>query len=126
MPNATARANAQAMPDEPKHASPDQLAARIKFEAAYSDWLAARSATCDPALDESDAVANERDKRLRDAEFALVGTRAPYGWAVMQKLEFVEGLVANDYEAGKPAYPLAILALASVKADMLAIGFWKG
>ena len=122
MSDSTARANAQFMPDAPPTASPEQLLARLKFDAAYSEWLAAKAAAFDPAADESDIAAEKRSDRLMAAEFALVATPAPLGWAVLMKLEFVEGLIAHEFENGKSTYPLAVLALASVKADMLVIG----
>ena len=126
MPKDPLAANAQAMPDDQKVATPDQIAAREAFEAAYCEWLTAKAASCDQSLDQSDAVANKRYDRVRAAEIALIATPAPIGWQVLQKLEFVESMIAHNFEAGEPKYPLAILALAAVKADMLAIGFKEG
>jgi len=121
MPNTTLAANAQAMPEEPFHATPEGLAARFKWEVAYSEWLAAKAAAYDPTADESDAAATARYSRREAAELALIATPAPLPWALLQKIEFVEQMMSDTFEAGEPAYPLASLALASVRTDFMAL-----
>jgi hypothetical protein len=59
----------------------------------------------------------------REAEIRLIQTPSPAGWALVQKMELVEHLVTLDTEAGPPAYPLVIVALAAIRADILALGF---
>src|ERR1700744_2831715 len=122
MPNANARANARTMPEDtplPDDArlGPAAIAARLKFDAAYSGWLAARAASADPGGDDADEVRSKIYAAERAAQITLINTPAPVGWAVLQKLELVEHIITNDAEAGLPTYPLAIVALAAVRAD---------
>jgi hypothetical protein len=116
---------ATAPPDDPGGATLKEIAYREKFDAAYSEWLAARADIYAAREDDGDEAADKRFARERAAELALVSMPAPsgYGGAVQQKFELLESMVATDYEAGEPAYPLVVLAVASIKADLLAFGF---
>jgi hypothetical protein len=43
----------------------------------------------------------------------------------MRKWEVVEGIVAQEAHGGRNTYPIAIVGLAALKADVLAIGLKK-
>jgi hypothetical protein len=108
------------MPDEAAVKTYDAEAHRA-FNGAYSEWLAARAALEEPG-DRSDAEGNRRFKRRADAEVALMATPAPFRDAVWMKFELVEHLVIEERLTGESAYPLFLLALASLKADLFRVG----
>jgi hypothetical protein len=109
------------MPTDPKYIEDDLR--RERFEAAYREFLAARADLYALHADDDDTEAyNARSRREELAEAALIATRAPGSWALFQKWEIVEGTLAKEVDAGQSVYPLTILALAALKADVLAIG----
>jgi hypothetical protein len=121
MPNTTLRADAQSLPIDPAEIENDLR--RERFEAAYREFLAARADLYALHADDDDTEAyNARSRREELAEAALIATRAPGSWALFQKWEIVEGTLAKEVDAGQSLYPLTILALAALKADVLAIG----
>ena len=79
MPDATVRANAQVLPDqtEAEPISAKAIAGRIRFDAAYSEWLAARAAVSNPGGDGADEAQNRLYAREREAEAKLIHTQAP-------------------------------------------------
>ena len=117
MPNATVRANARPTPGEI-----ESDLRRDRFDEAYRDYLAAK-ADLYAQHDESDEDGMAARVRRADiAELALIGTRAPYAYALMQKWDVVESHLAKEAENGQEVYPVTILGLAALKADVLAIG----
>jgi hypothetical protein len=102
-------------------ASADAADKRRAFDGAASEWLAARAALEAPG-ERGDTEADRLQARRDAAEFALVATPADYPDAVWLKFDLIENLVTGDRVGGNSVYPLAILALASLKADILSIG----
>ena len=102
--------------------SPKLLAKMARFSAAYAEWLAARADLAAKHEDESEAAEAIRYERERAAELALATTPAPHSSAIWQKWEFLDFLMTDEIDAGSPIYPLAIVALASLKADIAALG----
>jgi len=98
--------NAAPSSDAPHGQTPTQIAAHMKFVAAFAAWLAARAAVADPGGDDADEVRSKLHGAEREAEIRLIQTPSPAGWALVQKMEFVEHLVTLDTEGGPPAYPL--------------------
>ena len=121
MPKDTFAANAASMPAETAISNSGNLEDRLKWEAAYSGWLAAKADTFAPVADDSDEARTAVYNRLTAAKLNLIATPAPLTWAILQKLQFVEEMFADDFEVGEPAYPLALLALASVRTDFMAL-----
>jgi hypothetical protein len=78
-----------------------------------------RARTLRQKLGRSDAETDRLQARLDAAEVALVATPAAYPDAVWLKFDLIENLATGDCVAGNSVYPLAILALASLKADIL-------
>jgi hypothetical protein len=95
---------------------------RRAFDGAASEWLAARAALETPGGERTDPETDRLQARLDAAEVALVATPAAYPDAVWLKFELIENLVTGDRVAGNSVYPLTILALASLKADIISIG----
>ena len=95
-----------------------------RFDAAYAEWLAARADLA--ARHEGDDGTEEAERRRMDreraAELALIAAPAPHATAVWQKWGFVEHLMNEDIDGGPFAYPTAVVALASLKADIAALG----
>ena len=90
------------------------------FERLYRDWHAARAAAYDP-----DAP-NDRTPGLMDkctaAERALMTAVAPLPWAVFYKWELLDYMLASEAEDGRYTDNRVIVALASIKADVLRFG----
>jgi hypothetical protein len=93
-----------------------------RFNAAYAEWLAARADIAARHVDESDEAEVKRYDREREAELAFATTPAPHSTAVWRKWGFVDYLMTDDIDCGSPRYPLAVVARASLKADVAALG----
>ena len=117
MPNATVRANAQAMPRDI-----EADLRRDRFDEAYREFLAARADVYAQHDENDQEAADARSRRAELAELSLIAARAPHGWALMQKWDVVEAHLAKEVEGGQEVYPVTILGLAALKADVLAIG----
>jgi hypothetical protein len=104
--------------------APALAAACERFGAAYSEWLAARSdlAARHKGDDASQEAESMRADRERTAELALIATPAPHATAVWRKWGFVEHLMSEEIDGGQSVYPAAVVALASLKADIFALG----
>jgi hypothetical protein len=120
MPNDTLAANAASMPKG--HVSERDQYLRHRWVTAYAEHLAARADFYAHHDDESDEASEVRSRRKGEAVSALMSTHAPSGWALMQKWAVVEAVLANECESGLSTYPLTIVGLAALKADVLAIG----
>ena len=101
--------------------SPEMKVAKERFDAAHTEWLCARA---DLAVrhedDDNEEAEQRRYHRELDAMRTLAVVQAPHASAVWAKWSFVEHLILFDIEAGQAKYPLVIVALASLKADILA------
>jgi hypothetical protein len=103
--------------------SPKLRAAMDRFDAAYAEWLVARADLAAQHQDgDSEAAEQRRADRESAAELALATTPAPHASAVWQKWAFVEHYVASDLDAGESIYPLVVVALASLRADIMVLG----
>ena len=121
MPNATLRANARTLPEEETDAKADNADDRHEVDVAYYEWLLARAAL-EQAGDCSDVEGDRRLARRHAAEVALMAAPAAYPDGIWFKFELVESLVSEERIAGAAGYPLHLLALASLKADLISIG----
>ena len=102
--------------------SPRLLAAIQRFDAAYAEWLAARADAAAEHAGDAEESEQKRYDRERAAELALIATPAPHAAAIWSKWELVDRIVAQDNDDGPGRYPLAIVALAALKADIMALG----
>lgn len=114
-------------PPEPAAPEPDAarahaIAKRLAFERLHRDYLAARAAFDDPD-GPADGEARERlDDAHGAAQMALLMTPAPLPFCVWHKWEVLERLMTVDAESGQDIRNPAIVALASLKADVLRFG----
>jgi hypothetical protein len=90
------------------------------FERVYRDWHAARAAAYDPDAPD-DRKPGLMDK-CNEAEKALMTAVAPLPWAVFHKWELLDYMVTDEAEAGRYTDNRVIVALASIKADVLRFG----
>lgn len=113
----------------PDLSSPDggmspRLAAAVKrFDAAYAEFLAAKA---DYVADHDDDVDEAADRARYDrqsaAERALVSTPAPHSSAFWEKFALLERALTEEADTGQLSYPLTIVMLGALKADILALG----
>ena len=54
----------------------------FRFEAAFSEYLAARANVYAPIGEDTDEAIEQRGRREHIAEAALISTPAPYVWAI--------------------------------------------
>jgi hypothetical protein len=108
---------------EAGEASAEMKGAKERFDAAHREWLCARADMAARHEDDNTEEAEQRRyHRELDAMRALAAVQAPHAGGVWEKWAFVEYLIQFDIEAGQSKYPLVIVALASLKADVLSIG----
>jgi hypothetical protein len=102
---------------------PPQLASACdRFDAAFAEWLAARADSAADHDEDSQEADRARYDRERAAELALISTPAPNSDAVWKKWQLLELAMTHEADTGPFVYPLPILALAALKADILALG----
>jgi len=102
--------------------TPEQLAQRARFERLYGDWHTARAALSNPDLPEDDVSANARSRKLDEAERALLTTPAPLPCGVWMKWEVLDQIMTNEAESGANTDNRVLVAVASIKADVLRFG----
>jgi hypothetical protein len=102
--------------------SPKMLAAMARFDTAYAEWLAARADLAARHENETDEEAQRRGDREDAAALALATTPAPHSTAVWNKWNFLEHYVAGEVEDGPSDYPIMVVALASLRADITTLG----
>jgi hypothetical protein len=107
-------------PDNPF--SPKMLSAMARFDAAYAEWLAARADLAVSHENDTDEATQRRADREDAAVLALATTPAPHSTAVWNKWNFLEHYVAGEVEDGPSDYPIMIVALASLRADITTLG----
>jgi hypothetical protein len=105
------------MPDRNLRPLSDQR--RDEFERLYRDWHATRAAAYDPDLPEDDKSSDAPFERFYAAQAALMTAPAPLPWAVFRKWELLEHLMTDEIVNGPFTVEEAVIALASIKADVL-------
>jgi hypothetical protein len=97
-----------------------------RFDAAHAEWLMARADLAIPHEDDSDEAMTRRTGREEAAELALATVQAPHSAAVWSKWSFIEHLLNSEIDDGPSRYPLVLVALAGLKADIIALGlnYW--
>jgi len=104
-------------------AMPPKLATAIeRFEATFAEWLAARAELAAKHDDDSEDASQRRVDREIAAELSLATTPAPHASAVWDKWGFLEHYAASEIEGGQSHYPHVTVALASLRADIAALG----
>jgi hypothetical protein len=92
-----------------------------KFERLYRDWHSTRGAAYDP--DVPGEVIDARMIKHEAACQALLTAPAPCSWAVFQKWELLDYMLANEAESGPYIDNRLIVAVASIKeADVIRLG----
>ena len=140
MPNATVRANARPMP-EPKPGSVASIRRQTEnlksatallkvaqvvdrdlgFDRAYSRWLAALAKRHNPDGTD-DETEEKRREELKRAERELVFTPATQSDMVWEKIQVLSLCLEEESTLGPRADHFSLLALAAIKADLLALG----
>jgi hypothetical protein len=89
---------------------------RDEFDRLYRDWHATRAAAYDPDLSE--------DNKSWEARFAAyyAPAPAPVPITVFQKWELLDHLMTDEIVNGPFTVKKALIALASIKADILRFG----
>ena len=101
--------------------SPEFLAKRAAFERLYQNWQLARAACCDPDAPDYDVAGNALDA-YDAAEGALMTTPALSPSDVFYKWEVLEFLVESAAVDGEHTDNRLIVAIASIKADVIRFG----
>jgi hypothetical protein len=102
-----------------------QLAKRELFVRLYARWLGAR-ASLETFDDDSDEVMNAKQEALDEAARQFLAMPAFFDWMIWKKREVLEFDLNEDALAGKRADNRTIVALASIKADLMSLGIGKG
>jgi hypothetical protein len=110
-------------PNPPAAAPSRNALARERFDAAFREWLDARAAAYSLKADLTREALDAIGDRVFAAEMALVMTPAPSAPSVMLKIEVVEKVAADEARSGRSEFPFVIVALAAVRADLIAHGF---
>ena len=126
MPNATTPADATIADhiEEKTTGAADSVVAALEskaseaFSRAYSGWLKAKSEIEDPSVSDNDLVAALVDAEDK-AERRLIATPAAYPDQVFQKLQAFEWILGYELLAGEKRYSLLMLAVGSIKQDMI-------
>jgi hypothetical protein len=108
---------AKAKADEEAKAEAPKLEASRAFAQAYHAWLAAKAGIEDPLLEEDEQP--ERFRAESEAERRLFTTPSAYPDQVWQKLEAFEALLSDELVSGQRRDSVLILALGSLKQDIL-------
>jgi hypothetical protein len=105
-----------------KGPSPEDLDKRFAFERLYRDWHTALAAKYDPDAPEDQRTTNDRSERYEAAEAALMTAPAPLPYAVFYKWELLDYLMTDAAESGRCTNNRELVALASIKADVIRFG----
>ena len=122
-PSATSIRNAAEFDERSVPAGPREITKRFAFEALYSKWLAARAIVEDPTQPDDDKAAAERHQAHELAERQLMITPAWVPWAIWIKWQVLELSLDDDYRDGTRNDARTVIALASIKADLMSFGF---
>jgi hypothetical protein len=105
------KAEADAKAEAPK------LEASRAFAQAFHAWLAAKAGIEDPLLEDDEQP--ERFRAQSDSERRVFTTPSAYPDQVWQKLEAFESLLNNELVSGQRRDSVLVLALGSIKQDIL-------
>jgi hypothetical protein len=108
------------MSDRSKRTPRDQQ--RDEFDRKYRDWHATRAAAHDPDLSEDNKSWDARFAAYYAAQAALMVAPAPVPITVFQKWELLDHLMTDEIVNGPFTVKEALIALASIKADVLRFG----
>jgi hypothetical protein len=126
MPNATVRANARTLPEATEPAPIHEDFARIEaFSRAYARWLKARAQIEVPDSDDDQFItATFAEERSAQRELFLVPAVCVEN--VWSKLEVFEVDLAKELVVGQSKDSILLLALGSIKADLINLGIGGG
>ena len=108
------------MSDRSKRTPSDQQ--RDEFDRLYRDWHATRAAAYDPDLSEDNKSWDARFDAYYAAQAALMIAPAPLPLCVFHKWELLDHLMTDEIVNGPFTVKEALIALASIKADILRFG----
>jgi hypothetical protein len=95
---------------------------RDEFDRLYRDWHATRAAAYDPDLSEDNKSWDARFDAYYAAQAALMIAPAPLPLCVFHKWELLDHLMTDEIVNGPFTVKEALIALASIKADILRFG----
>ena len=122
MPNATMRANAQALPEATEPAAEhEDYGDQEAFSQAYARWLRACAQIEDPGTDDEQIIKTFFDEE-RAAQRALFGMPAVCREDLWNKFEVFEVDLAREQVVGPHKDSILMLALGSIKADLMNLG----
>jgi hypothetical protein len=103
-----------------------QLAKREQFDRLYARWLECRASLA--SLDDvaSDDVMDAKQDALDEAAREFLAMSAFLDWMIWKKWEVLEFDLNEDVLAGKHADNRTVVALASIKADLMSLGIGNG
>jgi hypothetical protein len=104
----------------------DQLAKRDHFDRLYFRWLEARASLANPAGDDSDNVMDGKQDAVDEAGRQLLTAPAFLNWMVWRKWQVLEFCLNQDVMDGKHIDNRTVVALASIKADLVRFGIAEG
>jgi hypothetical protein len=103
-----------------------QLAKRELFDRLYARWLECRASLAAWRDDDSDALMDAKQDALDEAAREFLAMPAFLDWMIWKKWEVLEFDLNEDVFAGKHADNRTVVALASIKADLMSLGIGKG
>jgi hypothetical protein len=126
MPKATVRANARALPEATEPDAVHEDCAHLQaFSHAYARWLKARAQIQVPDSDDDQFVtAIFAEERSAQRELFLVPAVCVEN--VWSKLEVFEVDLAKELVVGQSKDSILLLALGSIKADLINLGIGGG
>ena len=103
-----------------------QLSKREQFDWLYARWLECRASLAAWHDDDSDDVMDAKQDALDEAAREFLAMPAFLDWMIWKKWEVLEFDLNEDVLAGKHADNRTVVALASIKADLMSLGIGKG
>jgi hypothetical protein len=101
---------------------PHNIFDRDEFDRKYRNWHATRAACYDPDLPEDDKSSDVRFDQHSAAQAALMIAPAPLPHNVFQKWELLDHLMTDEIVNGPFTVKDALIALASIKEDVMRLG----
>lgn len=95
---------------------------RDEFARKYRDWHATRAAAYDPDLPEDDKSSDARFDKYNAAQDALMIAPAPSPVEFWHKWELLDHLMTDEIVNGPFTVKDALIALASIKSDIMRFG----
>jgi hypothetical protein len=103
-----------------------QLAKRELFDRLYARWLECRASLASSDDVASDDVMDAKQDALDEAAREFLVMPAFLDWMIWKKWEVLEFDLNEDVLAGKHADNRTVVALASIKADLMSLGIGNG